>query len=80
MSNTDPISFNTPSRSYVNSHPKYYPDISYHGYDISRDISEYPVGEVNNDSSSITVCNLFQMTFSSQIDMNEIYCLVRHCE
>ena len=28
---------------YVNSKPQYDTNISYHGYDLSRDVSEYPV-------------------------------------
>ena len=33
------------SQIYTNSYPQYDPDISYHGYDLSRDVSEYRFGE-----------------------------------
>ena len=39
---------------YINSYPQYDPNLSYHGYDLSRDVSEYKFG-AENDPRNITV-------------------------
>jgi len=41
-----------PPQIYTNSYPQYDPNISYHGYDLSRDVSEYRFGD---DSSHLNV-------------------------
>ncbi|CAM4866858.1 unnamed protein product [Rotaria socialis] len=33
---------------YINSYPEYDPKVSYHGYDLSRDVSEYQFGANNS--------------------------------
>ena len=58
MSNPDPIPPNIDGQQiYMNSQPQYDPKLSYHGYDLSRDLSEYRFGEDNSDSrdASVTV-------------------------
>ena len=50
---------------YINSYPQYDPDMSYHGYDLSRDVSEYKFDADNHiDPSSLGVnLSIYILTF-----------------
>ena len=40
---------------YVNTYPQYDPHVSYHGYDLSRDVSEYRFGDDPDDPKNNAV-------------------------
>lgn len=44
---------------YTNSHPQYDLDTSYHGYDLSRDVSEYKFDADNNLQPTTVAVNSF---------------------
>lgn len=56
LSTTDNVGGETNQQIYINSYPQYDPDMSYHGYDLSRDVSEYKFDAANHlDQSSLSV-------------------------
>jgi hypothetical protein len=45
---------------YINTDPQYDPEMSYHGYDLSRDVSEYKFDPENHiDQRNLTVNDLY---------------------
>ncbi len=65
ISTTTASSYNVESGTnqqiYVNAYPQYDPNLSYHGYDLSRDVSEYQFGVENGkDPLNATVNNFHQ--------------------
>lgn len=47
---------------YTNSYPQYDPNVSYHGYDLSRDVSEYRFGQ--NNTAPVKVLFQWSIHFS----------------
>jgi hypothetical protein len=57
--NHDRISNDDDQQIYINTHSQYDPNGSYHGYNLSRDVSEYRFGDDPNVSrnSRVNTCN-----------------------
>ncbi|CAF1058426.1 unnamed protein product [Rotaria sordida] len=52
--NIDHIKNRYGQQIYINTYPQYDPNVSYHGYDLSRDISEYQFGANNGHNQQNT--------------------------